>query len=98
MWQYIINIVFYPFTWLWNNVMNVSIYGVKPVQIFALIAFGMALYRFIIIPFSTQFSVSAELPAMIGRLSRQVSGDIENQKIQEEREKYYESKYSKRGY
>ena len=55
MFRYIFSIIFYPFIWLWNNIIMRPIYGVAPIQIFAVIAFGMAFYRFVIIPMSTQY-------------------------------------------
>lgn len=53
MFRYYFSIIFYPFTYLWNNIICRPIYGVSILSVFLCVAFGVAVYRFLIIPYTT---------------------------------------------
>lgn len=51
MWLYLFNIIISPFVWLWNNVINMPIYGVTVFSVFLVLAITSACFRFFIFPY-----------------------------------------------
>lgn len=74
MYKYFANIIFSPMHWIWTNIINRPIYGVKVWQIAFVLALVSLFYRVIVFPILSGSHFSISMPGTHGGVSRSVWG------------------------
>lgn len=81
------NIIFSPMHWMWDNIINVSIYGVKVWQITVLMVCFSLFFRIFIIPTigGTNFSIhtpkSSASVGSVAKSSRYIKSNMKEDKL-----------------